>query len=454
MTDHQPAASAGQPDDGAAGCPPASRVFRRDRSHKMLAGVCAGLGRRCDMDPVIFRIILAVLSVTGGLGLIFYGFAWLLVPFDGVDGTGREEESEGRRLLSGRVEGSALTAVLCALVGCGLFLSMLNNADVLTFAAVLTLLTAGAGYWSQQRETAAFDPVAAQTVADAPPEAQAPPVPAGPSWWRDPILKDGTHVGGTGYFWGPAEFDIQDTAAGGRADARAGARAAPLAGGGRGWEAAAAARRRGSRGIGGRVTLAALLVGGIGTGLTWNAQPLGTSLQTGLACALAVFGIGLAVSAFLGRTGFGSLVLTLLTAALLAGAAALPDQVSKDWVRTDWRPTTASSVRPGYSLGSGIGTLDLSDVSLKKGAALTTRAEVGAGQIKVIVPADVTVRLTADVGMGDIRLPDEAKDDVDISPRQERKVTLSPEKGHTDGGTLTLRMHVGVGQVEVARATS
>lgn len=47
--------------------------------------MCGGLGRYCDVDPVIFRIVLGVLSATGGIGLIFYGFAWLLLPADGDD---------------------------------------------------------------------------------------------------------------------------------------------------------------------------------------------------------------------------------------------------------------------------------------------------------------------------------------------------------------------------------
>lgn len=142
--------------------------FRRDRRHKALAGVCAGLGRQCDMDPVIFRITLAVLSATGGIGLLFYGFAWLLVPYED------EEENEVRKLLTGRVDGQALAAVLFALVGCGVFLTMLHNGGVLTFAVVLSLLLAGAGYWSRHRKAPEPDPLSAQTVADAPPEAQAP----------------------------------------------------------------------------------------------------------------------------------------------------------------------------------------------------------------------------------------------------------------------------------------
>ncbi|BFO14641.1 hypothetical protein SHKM778_10290 [Streptomyces sp. KM77-8] len=113
----------------------------------MLGGVCAGLGRQCDMDPVIFRITLAVLSATGGIGLIFYGFAWLFVPYE------EEDENEVRRLLTGRVDGHTLTAVLFALVGCGVFLTMLSNDGVLSFAVILSLLLAGAGYWSRRRGT-------------------------------------------------------------------------------------------------------------------------------------------------------------------------------------------------------------------------------------------------------------------------------------------------------------
>src|SRR5690606_16412132 len=121
---------------------------------------------------------------------------------------------EFRRLLTGRVEGHTLAAVLFALVGCGVFLTMLNNGGVLSFAVILSLLLAGAGYWSRHRGAPSPDPVTAQATADAPPEAQAPPFPAAyPSWWRDPIVKDGTHVGGTGYLWGPRDSHERDVAA-------------------------------------------------------------------------------------------------------------------------------------------------------------------------------------------------------------------------------------------------
>ncbi|MGW0336018.1 PspC domain-containing protein [Streptomyces sp. NPDC003011] len=419
--------------------------FRRDPRHKMLAGVCSGLGRQCDMDPVIFRITLAVLSATGGLGLLFYGFAWLFVPYDD------EDENEVRKLFTGRVDGQALTAVLFALVGCGVFLTLLRNGGVLTFAVVLSLLLAGAGYWSRQRGAPDTDPLAAQAVADAPPEAQAPPVPAAyPSWWRDPIVKDGTHVGGTGYLWGPRDSHDRDVAA------------AVTIGLGTGWAGrqdirtplAQTSSPRGPRWIGGWIFLLALLAGVLGTRLTWQDQALGTSLQTGLACALAVLGVGIAVSAFLGRTGAGSVFLAIITAGLLACSAALPENVGTDWVRTTWRPAAVADLERKYNLGTGVGTLDLTGLRLAAGQTVESEVEVGVGRARLIVPPDLTVRLHIDVGVGDIQVPGDEKKDVDVQPGRFRQLTLSPGPGVRSAGTVDLDLQVGVGQAEVSRAAS
>ncbi|MGI5410635.1 hypothetical protein DMH26_40835 [Streptomyces sp. WAC 05379] len=430
---------------GEAGALPPPHRFRRDRRHKMLAGVCAGLGRQCDMDPVFFRITLAVLSATGGIGLIFYGFAWLFVPYDD------EDENEVRKLLTGRVDGQALTAVLFALVGCGVFLTLLNNGGVLAFAVVLSLLVAGAGYWSRHRGTPDPDPLAAQAVADAPPEAQAPPVPAAyPSWWRDPIVKDGTHEGGTGYLWGPRDSRDRDIAA------------AVNIGLGGAWSSRQDIRTRrsqqpkprGPRWIGGWVFLLALLAGALGTGATWEDHALGTSLQTGLACALLVIGLGIAISAFLGRTGAGSVFLAIITAGLLAASAALPKDISTHWIEKNWQPAAAADVKHQYDLGTGVGTLDLTRLNLSKTQPITTRADVGVGRLKLIVPKDATVKVSIDVGVGDIQLPGEDKQDVDVAPGKHKELTLNPPTGTKSAGTLDIDLSVGVGQAEVSRATS
>ncbi|WP_329382914.1 PspC domain-containing protein [Streptomyces sp. NBC_01716] len=407
---------------------------------KLVAGVCGGLGRYCDLDPVIFRIVVVVLTLTGGIGLIFYGLAWLLVPVDG------EDENELRRLLSGRVDGASLIAVLLTLVGCGLFLSMLNNGGTLGFATMLSIATIGAAVWSQRRsatlqEGGPLDPGTAAAVAEAPPETKAPPTPGSPSWWRDPIVKDGTTgpASPPDYLWGPDDEAEADPSGRGKGKRKG---------------SGACGRQGRPRGIGGLLFLLALAAGGLGLGLSWDAQPLGTSLQIAFAAALGVFGLGLAVSAFTGRTGFGTLSLSVLTAGLLAGSATIPKDIGTDWVRTTWRPATVASVAPKYELGTGVGTLDLTKVDVAAGETLRTEAEVGAGQLKVVVPRDVTLKVRAEVGLGDLRLPGELPNDIDLSPAQKRTRTVAPPKGVKPAGTLDLRLEVGVGQVEVTRAAA
>lgn len=57
------------------------RRLYRDPEHKVIGGVCGGLGAYFNMDPVILRIIFAILFfVTFPAGLIAYIILWIAVP--------------------------------------------------------------------------------------------------------------------------------------------------------------------------------------------------------------------------------------------------------------------------------------------------------------------------------------------------------------------------------------
>ncbi|GAA0939888.1 hypothetical protein GCM10009554_30090 [Kribbella koreensis] len=58
--------------------------WRRSRSDRMLAGVCGGMGRALNVDPVLIRVVMAVLILSGP-GIIFYIAAWVLMPDEGSD---------------------------------------------------------------------------------------------------------------------------------------------------------------------------------------------------------------------------------------------------------------------------------------------------------------------------------------------------------------------------------
>lgn len=56
-----------------------TRVLR-DPYDKVIGGVCSGLARYFDIDPVIIRLIMAVLFFTAGIGLLAYIIAWAVIP--------------------------------------------------------------------------------------------------------------------------------------------------------------------------------------------------------------------------------------------------------------------------------------------------------------------------------------------------------------------------------------
>lgn len=433
---------------GETGAAP-RRLLTRSPRQKVIGGVCGGVGRYFGLDPVIFRVVTVVLALTGGIGLFSYGIAWLLIPADG------EEETELRRLMSGRIEGASMTAVVCALVGSGLFLSTMDNGDTQAFSLCLIAALVAAVHGSQRRRTelaamaaARADAANGTSVSDAPPAAQPPPTDS-LSWWRTPTSRvsfekydpfasppdggsDGAGRRYPGYLWGPDDdTPPQDS----RRTPRSSRTAAP--------------RREGVL-FGLAAFLLAVLAAAGAVLATWHRQPLGTILEAGLVSSLGVLGAGLVVGAFLGRRGNGLIGWAVVTSLLLAVAATMPKSAGNDWHSLTWRPAGVAQVRPLYTLGAGQGVLDLSGLALHGGTAVT-EVDMGAGRIRVRVPRNATVELEAKVGLGDIRLPDTGHHDVNIAPSAHRSGTYRPPAGTRSGGTVRLKLELGTGQVEVLR---
>jgi phage shock protein PspC (stress-responsive transcriptional regulator) len=56
------------------------RRLYRDPDHRVIGGVCGGLGAYFNMDPIIFRIIFAALLFLTGTGFLAYLILWIAVP--------------------------------------------------------------------------------------------------------------------------------------------------------------------------------------------------------------------------------------------------------------------------------------------------------------------------------------------------------------------------------------
>ena len=53
----------------------------RSKKHRMIAGVCGGIGEYFDIDPTIVRLVWALLSLASiGGGILAYIIAWIIIP--------------------------------------------------------------------------------------------------------------------------------------------------------------------------------------------------------------------------------------------------------------------------------------------------------------------------------------------------------------------------------------
>jgi phage shock protein PspC (stress-responsive transcriptional regulator) len=55
------------------------RIYR-DPDHRIIGGVCSGIGAHWDIDPLVIRIIFAALIFAGGLGALMYIILWIVLP--------------------------------------------------------------------------------------------------------------------------------------------------------------------------------------------------------------------------------------------------------------------------------------------------------------------------------------------------------------------------------------
>ncbi len=69
----------------------------RPRDGRVVAGVCAGLATYFGVDPTLVRLAFALVTVFGGLGVLIYLCAWVVIPEEGGDGSSIAETFVNQR---------------------------------------------------------------------------------------------------------------------------------------------------------------------------------------------------------------------------------------------------------------------------------------------------------------------------------------------------------------------
>ncbi|MBQ1071981.1 PspC domain-containing protein [Micromonospora sp. C31] len=496
-----PAGPGPQPSFGGAGF--TSRYgLVRPRDGRYLAGVCAAIGRATNTDPVLWRVLLAVLGFFGGIGILVYVTAWLIIPGEG-DSASPVESMLGR----GRSSMSPVTVIVLSILVAISFGYIVTDA----FRAVLlgaAILIGGALLLNRDHRGAQGAPVGpvppgappgrvppvthpAPVAYAAPPSVTVPPgagpVPAPPATvaqaaWSAPVPtppaeptawpptapvpparpSTGTPTSG----WPPAPPAPGWPAPASGAPVPGPPAPPPLPAGYRppfaphgpyaGQTPVPPAppqprvkppKRPRERSPLGSVTfsLIFLALGVVAVIDLLDVFDVGASAY--FAATLAIIGLGLLVGTWFGRARW--LIALGVVAAAALGVATVAE--SYDRIRgvdgnVTWAPTDHRDLALRYENSFGDTVLDLRAVDFdKKNTEITV--SVNFGECTVVVPPNVDVTTVADVNAGEADvfgrrsggLAGELREASDLGP------------DGPGGGTLRLYIHVNAGNLEVTR---
>jgi phage shock protein PspC (stress-responsive transcriptional regulator) len=430
------------------------RQLRRSRGDRIVSGVAGGLGEYFGVDAVIFRVLFAVLSFFGGVGLLAYAIGWLLLP----------EPGDGDSLLDRALHQLRLRRVPPWLVIAGgallLWICWFSWwVPGPTFPAfVLLAVLAIVLVHRMGNQPGASQPGASQPGTDRPGTKQ--PASTGPdltkhettpALWPDtasgdtamientePVSDDSASAASESDFaWQPPTATVPLIAP--LNDTRRSMQA---------WiaEASEAHRERVKRRRPIKVGVGLALVAGWAVVALLDAftrVPFPAYLWVGL----IILGAGLLISLVTRRMVLSLLVpmavLGMIAVALGGTRASLSDGSGQ----IGWLPADASQLTDHRQF-AGQSTLDLTSLA-KLTAPTTVRITQAAGEVRLRIPSSVNATVISDVHMGDIQNGSSSQTGQHVSGLNVHQEFAAPS-GAT-GSPLTIIVHLTVGHVQVDR---
>jgi hypothetical protein len=189
------------------------------------------------------------------------------------------------------------------------------------------------------------------------------------------------------------------------------------------------------------LTVSAVAIFGGVAALLSGLDVLDIDLEFVLAIALGIVGLGLVVSAWFGRAR-GLVPLAILLTVASSAVAIVDTPLGGGVGDREYRPASVAQLQDEYRLAIGSMTLDLRAVPLPPGAT-EVDASVAIGELHVLVPADVTVEVHAEAGIGRVEVFGVA--DGGTSVERDDSVNMPGTR------ELRLDLRTGVGETKVER---
>lgn len=451
MNDYAPEAGPHGPAPRSLPRPPLGLV--RPKDDAKVAGVCSAIARATGSDPLLWRVLFAVLILFAGAGLIVYALLWLFTPAEG-DTAAPLEALFGR----GRSSTPApLTLALAVGVTVAAFVVFWDNFPVavglgiaLILAIVYLVRSEPQRRMRVNHSQQGYVPPMTTPPTDAPSSPHTPP-----AGYRAPFAPYGPY----------AAYTTQSTVHGAKTRPEEGSKPflpplstpprygtpppppqRPVYGPPR---QAPPPRQPKPRRPRSKLPLGVLSVMAIGLGIIGIVDLAGASVPFGwyLATALTICAGGLLVGTWIGRARSMIAVGIVLSLVLMAYTALTwAVDTFEDGPPKHWNPTSVAAVQTDYTFDTVDGTLDLRKVDFADTDELTIDVKVEKGSFRVILPPEVDATVTGSVDLGYVDLFgwESGGNDVD---------NTTDDYGHDGpgGGHVTINANVDFGALEITR---
>jgi len=448
-------------------------TIRRSATDAKLTGLCGGLARYWGIDPTLVRVGMALLALSGGVGLVLYLAGWLLIPVDGKTTSPIDDllGSQARRW--SKEIWVAIVVVACIIsfsifgaltpfgVGPAIVLGAIwyfgfnkdrksrqPNSDApsavsapqsqeyefISHAGPPTPFTEAAEAWRRRIEDTARErsPQPAAFVEDS-------SGPTDAALWPAPPVSNVAEPPSS-----PADLELEQRRAFLAEPDPVGLYTPPVAAGNA--ETLSRLPRVDSRSAR-RLRLVSLIVLGLTLAGLGVADYLGAALPIAayFGAALLVVGLSLIAATWLGRArGLLPLGVVLLVGVLATSAIATVSRYD-DWTGTLHRYAAVADLpAAGDSRDFGQLTTDLSTLTLTRDT--TYKAHVDLGTLTVVVPPEAHVRINYAVDSGAVEVFDTV-----VAAGNELSDVYQPEPSGPGVPILTLDLSADMGKVVVHR---
>lgn len=452
---------------------PGSRRLYREPDDRKLAGVCGGVADYLGVDATVIRILALVAGfVTGGMAALAYLLAALVVPKRPPD-VPRDQSGEppAVRLPAGlnRPVPPLAIAVACAIA---LAVGLTDAGPDWWFDVPLVAVAlVGFGVWLLVRDQGGEDDVALQ-----------PPVPENSTAFGDVSATVWDRPAGSSGLLGervteqaeqlfegdaPIDGDLVDQPAtyGPLTSERVGPPSGVSPPVPPWWSdpSPSPAGQPATRHLGRSALVIALLL--VVLGAAWildMASIVDVDGAEMLALGLVVLGTGLVIAAWRGGARL-LIALGLPAVAVLALADAIDVPLDAGVGDRTAEIDTIRELRDPAELLIGSLTVDMRDLRLPGSITPTAAANIGVGELEILVPPCATVEVDAELGVGELVVDDAlGREGVEQGGCSDREVTSFTEngagihesftmRGDEDGGRLRLEVDGGVGKVTIGR---